>query len=188
MKKKKVVKRRRKRKLSEIKIDQVLLNNRQIFLTGIIDEELSDKIMKEMIALDKTKQAPILMWINSRGGEVASGFAIIDCMRALGSSVVTIINGRACSMAGLISIAGKQRLMTQHSVWMSHDMFTGAVDYMEKVRDRIKFSEELQSDLFKFLRNNTKLTEKDLQKARTGELWLRARDCKLKGIVDLIAK
>jgi ATP-dependent Clp protease protease subunit len=188
IKRKKRKKRRKKKDIPDIKVDQILLNKRQIFLTGKIDEKLADKLIKEMIALDILANTPILLWINSRGGEVASGFAIVDCIKGLRSPLITAINGRACSMAGVISISGTKKIMSEHSVWMIHDMFTGAYDYMEKVRDKIKFSEELQTELFKFLRNNTKLTEKDLEKARNGELWLKADECKKKGIVDMVVK
>ena len=188
---KKVSKKKKKRKgikiKNEIKIDQILLHSRQVFLSGIIDEESAHKIAKRLIGLDVyCPKTPIVLWINSRGGSVYDGFSIIDCMNGLSSPVVTIVNGEACSMAGIISIFGAKRYITKNAVWMAHDMGAGCNDYVTKVKYRIENAEKLQSKVMQMFRDKTKLTETDLEQSRHGELWLDAEECKKKGIVDQI--
>ena len=178
---------KRKKIIQEIKIDQIHLSSRQVFLTGEIDEEQAHEIVTTLTALDiYDTKAPITLWINSPGGSVYDGFAIIDTMLGLNSSVVTIITGKAFSMAGIISIFGDKRAMTKNSMWMAHDVASWNADYVTKMKARFKNTEKLQSKVFQMLRDKTKLTEKDLEIARHEELWLDSDECLQKGIVDLI--
>lgn len=183
-KKKKISK--KKKIISKIDIDQILLNKRQLFLFGIIDETLAKDIIRKLIVLDKINTKPIILWINSRGGNISDGFAIIDAMKGVRPYIVTIINGCAHSMAGLISITGNQRIITENSTWMSHDVATANYDYATKFIARAENLKTLQKRVFAHLAKYTKLSQSDLNKARNEELWLYTKDCKKKGIVDLI--
>jgi ATP-dependent protease ClpP protease subunit len=107
-------------------------------------------------------------------------------MRMINSPIVTVIVGKACSMAGLVSLAGKVKLMTENSIWMAHDATAGDHDYVTKMIDRTEYYKELQKQLFAYLTANTKLSQKELSQARNGELWLNPRQCKEKGIVDQV--
>lgn len=171
----------------KIEIDQILLHNRNLFLSGVIDTEKAFEITTRMIALDAySPKTPIFLWINSPGGSVYDGFSIIDCMTGLSSPVFTIINGHAASMGGIISIYGDRRYMCKNSTWMAHDVYSGTSDYVTKSEYRFENSKRLQSKLIKMLREETKLTEKDIEIARHGELWLDAKECKKKGIIEEI--
>ena len=175
----------RKRKDSEIKIDQILLKRRQVFLFDVVKDATIRNLIKEIVALDNLNNDPIALYINSPGGSVDDGFALIDTINGIRSPVVTVIVGQACSMAGIISIAGDKRLMSKHSVWMSHDMAGGIRgDYTTKVIDRTEFLKREQKKLNDFIRKHTKLSEAEVQKATHGELWLYPEECLDKGIVD----
>ena len=181
--------RRSIKKPKKIDVDQILLAERQLFLFDVIKQESTRNLIKNMIALDKQATAPIALYINSPGGNVDCGFAIIDSINGIESPVFTIIVGEACSMAGLISIAGRKRFMTKHSVWMAHDMAGGIHgDYTTKIKDRAKFLEREQEKLQRFLAQNTKLTAKEITKAQHGELWLAPDECLKKGIIDEVIK
>jgi len=175
----------KKKKINyEIKIDQILLKNRLIFLSEEIDQTLAKTINQQLLALDKLDVAPIYMWINSHGGEVQSGFAIIDTMNLIKSPIITIVAGCACSMAGIISACGNMRLMTENSIWMSHDMTAGIKDYATKLIERAEYYKKLQKQLFDIIRKQTKLSEQEIRKAINEELWLNAEECLSKGIID----
>ena len=194
MAKKKPRKRRPRKKRvrisKKIDVDQILLENRQLFLFEPIDGEVARDLIKKIVALDRKKVAPIALYINSPGGCVDSGFSIIDSINGIDSPVITIIIGQACSMAGILSIAGKQRYMTEHSVFLAHDMSGGVHggDYTTKTIDRVKFMKKEQEKCERFLAKHTKLTSEEIVKARHGELWLDSKDCLKKGIVDEVIK
>jgi len=172
----------------DIKIDQILLLYRNVFVYDTIDESLAFIVNKQLLALDRLNDKPIYMWINSRGGQVSSGLSIIDTMSIIKSNIITIISGTACSMAGILSINGDARLMTKNAVWMAHDMTSGDYDYTTKLMARTDYYKELQKDLFNIIRKKTKLSEIEIQKAIHEELWLNTQECLKKGIIDKIWK
>lgn len=168
-------------------VEKEHLKNREIFIFEEINESLSKKVIQQLLYLDSISKEDITIWINSPGGSVDDGFAIIDIMKKIKSNITTIIIGNAASMAGHISINGDNRLITKNSTWMEHDMSGGVSgDYTTKVLDRTKNLEVTQKKLHHNLKKNTKLTKKELEKAKHGELWLESKECKLKGIVDKI--
>lgn len=172
----------------EIDIPQLLLHSRQLSLTGRIDEKVVQPIIHQIMALQLISSDPIVMWINSGGGYLPDGFALVDTMRMSKVPIYTVIKGQACSMAAIISIAGHKRLMTENSRWMAHDIYGGAVDYGDKVRARAKLIDDEQKQVFDFWAENTLLTPADLEKARHEELWLTPQECLDKGVVDQIFK
>jgi len=172
----------------KIEPDQLVLQARHIFLFGVINEVMASRVVKQLLVLDTLSHKPITLVINSGGGSVYDGFAIIDTMRGIASPVITLISGAACSMAGLISISGDAKIMTVNSVWMAHDVATGDYDYVTKFLARAEHSKEVQKRCFAHLAKYTKLSQSDLTKARNQELWLYAEDCKKKGIVEGIVE
>ena len=191
-KKRKKTVRRKKQKFPripeiEIRPDQILLSERTILLFDEINQERAYKIVQQLLALDKISHQPILLAINSPGGSVSDGFAIIDAIKGIKSSVITLITGEACSMAGIISIAGDHRIMSPTAVWMAHNMRAGVIDYVEKIKDRAEFYAWYEDKCTDFLKAHTKLSREDITKAINGELWLDAKKALKKGVVDKVA-
>lgn len=182
-----MAKRKRKKKSNKIDIDQILLHSRYIYLFKEITEDTACEIVNKIVALSKLNNNPIALYINSPGGCVDSGFSIIDAIQGVPCPVITVVTGMACSMAGIVSIAGDKRFMTRNSIWMSHDMAGGIWgDYTTKVIARAKYLEDAQKKLFKFIQEKTKLTLKDINKAIHQELWLDAEQCLKKEVIDKI--
>lgn len=178
----------KKKEQEEIDVDQILLHTRQLFLNGAINDETAFRVNKRLLALSSISNDPIALWINSPGGSVYSGFSIIDTIRGLNCPVCTFVCGYACSMGGLISIAGKTRIMTSNSIWMAHEMHTGCVDYAGKFIARTEHIKVLDKKIRSWLSDHTKLSSKEIEEAMRGELWLDAKGAFEKGIVDHIAE
>lgn len=171
----------------EIKIEDRLLQSRKLFLCSEVKAENIEKLVKQLFILDEINHKPIYLYINSPGGSVSDGFSLINTIKLLKSPVITIINGEACSMGGLISIIGKTRYITKNSFWMGHDMRGGIWgDYSGKVEHRADFIKKCWKMIENHLREYTNLSNKDLEQLRNGELWLTPEECLEKGIVDKI--
>jgi ATP-dependent Clp protease protease subunit len=168
----------------EIDIHQLLLHSRQLSLTGPVTEKTIQPLIDQIMTLQIISDAPISLWINSGGGFLTDGFALIDTMRMSRVPIYTIVRGYAASMAGLISVAGHRRFITENSQWMAHDIAAGGYDYGTKLFARIDEIKLSQKKVFDFLAANTKMTPVDLEKARHEELWLNPQQCLQKGIVD----
>jgi ATP-dependent Clp protease protease subunit len=172
----------------EIDVEQLMFHTRQLHLTGQVSPKFIQPLIKQIMALALVGDEPIVLWINSGGGYCSDGFALIDTIRLSKVPIITVIRGQACSMAGLISISGHTRIITENSWWMAHDVHGGAVDYIEKARSRMDFIALEQAQVFNFLKINTKLTANDLEYAKNKELWLNPQQCLHKGIVDQVIR
>ena len=175
-KKKKVTKKPPSTREKKIDLEQIMLSNRCLFLFDVVTDKVAHDIVKRLIVLDRINHNPILLYINSPGGSISDGFSIIDTMKGIQSPIFTYIIGSAYSMGGIIAIAGDQRIMSQNSLFMVHD---GSAGHRAKFQDLIDYGkhlEKLQSHMFRFLRNHTKLTEAELIKAKGGQLWLNAEE------------
>lgn len=176
---------REKQKNIKFDIDQMLFQRRQLFLYDEVCSETVEELIKSIITLDAMKVAPIVLHINSPGGSVTDGFALIDTILTVQSPIITVISGEAASMAGMISVVGNMRYMTENSVWMAHDMAGGICgDYTTKVTDRAAFLKRIQEQSNIFMAKHTKLTPQDLLAAQHGELWLSPKECLEKGIIE----
>ena len=177
----------KKRDIPDIKVDQILLRDRQLFLFESINEKIAKGIVQNLYALDVINHKRIILKINSPGGSISDGVAILDAIRTIKSPVITWITGEVCSMAALISVTGNYRVMTKDSIWMAHPPREGvSSDYFNFERDRIKrldLSEKVGDEI---LKKYTKLSPEEIIKSKTGELWLSAKECLKKGIVDKI--
>jgi ATP-dependent Clp protease protease subunit len=90
-------------------IDQHLFESRTIFLSGEVNSEMAVKVNRQLLAMERTNPtAPIVMWIDSPGGEIHSGFSIYDTARFIQPRVVTLVAGLAASMGSVISLCAEK--------------------------------------------------------------------------------
>lgn len=108
--------------LNRIEIQDILFQRREIQCTGSITTESASVLSLQLRYLQQ--EAPgqeITLFINSPGGEVDSGLAIYDTMRAIGCPIRTVCTGTAASMAAILFLSGDQRDILPHSKVMIHD-------------------------------------------------------------------
>ena len=110
-------------KLIEGKIDEVLLKARRIFFCDVVDMDSAKDAIRKLWYLELTEPGkPILFVINSPGGSVDAGFAILDQVRMISSPVTTLVTGLAASMGSILSLcaAPKRRFATPNARIMIH--------------------------------------------------------------------
>jgi ATP-dependent Clp protease protease subunit len=165
--------------------DSILLEARYVLLYDEICSESAREITTKLLALAiKNPKKPIFLEINSPGGSVADGIAIMNTIQTLPCPIITIINGEACSMAGFISVVADKRMITPTSFWMGHPLQDIVGGTPQTIKDRGLYLEKLETDLQNIFKNKTKLNAEEFQKMLRGELWLNPAECLSKGIVD----
>ena len=97
-----------------VSLSTLLLQSRIVFIGDTITPELSNTVVSALLYLDSENHEPIKLYINSPGGVVSAGFAIIDTMRMIASPVETVCVGMAASMAAVILACGE--LFSKRSV------------------------------------------------------------------------
>ncbi len=173
-------------KTEHVDVCQSLLQQRKIFIYDEITNKFAKKITKKLYTLDFENNSPIQVRINSGGGSISAGIAIIDAMKDIKSPIVTYISGVACSMAAIISICGDERIMTRNSIWMMHPGSGANCDYFSFLKDRIKMIDLYEKNMDRILKEYTKLTKEEIKNMKYGECWYSASTCRKKGIVDKV--
>ena len=105
-----------------------LLKERIIFLTGPIDDNLSNLVVAQLLFLEsEDPKADISLYINSPGGSVTAGLSILDTMNFIRPSVSTLCVGQAASMGSFLLGAGTKgkRFSLPNSRIMVHQPSAG---------------------------------------------------------------
>jgi len=105
-----------------------LLKERIIMLNGVVDENSCNSIIAQMLYLESDNpDSEILFYINSPGGSVTDGMAVIDTMNFIKCDIRTIVAGQACSMGSLLAASGTKgkRMMLKHGTHMIHQVLAG---------------------------------------------------------------
>ncbi len=110
-------------------IYSLLLKERIIFLGSSIYDQIANNIIAQLLFLDREDpERDISLYINSPGGVISSGLAIMDTMRLIRPDVSTICVGMTASMATVLLCAGakgKRYALTNSTVHM-HQALTSA--------------------------------------------------------------
>lgn len=111
----------REGKERQFDIFSLLLNDRIVFINGVIDDLTANSIVAQLLYLDsEDHDREICLYINSPGGSVTAGMAIYDTIRHIKAPVHTIGIGLAASMGALLLAAGNRRSMLPHATAMIH--------------------------------------------------------------------
>jgi ATP-dependent Clp protease protease subunit len=112
----------------QMSLDDMLLENRIVFLIGEISYARAAEVIMKMLYLDNLKRnSEISLYINSPGGSVDDTMAIYDTIRFVGSPVATYCIGRAQSGGAVILAAGTKgkRFALPHAKIMLHQVWGG---------------------------------------------------------------
>jgi len=112
----------------QMSLDDMLLENRIVFLIGEISYQRAAEVIMKMLYLDNLKRnTEISLYVNSPGGSVDDTMAIYDTIRFVGSPIATYCIGRAQSGAAIIMAAGTKgkRFALPHAKIMLHQVWGG---------------------------------------------------------------
>ena len=165
-----------------------LLKDRIIFISGEIDDNLSNSVVAQLLYLDSLNNNDIYLYINSPGGDITAGLAIFDTMNYIKSEVSTICVGLAASMGAFLLLSGKKgkRIALENSEIMIHQPLGGVKGQATDIKiasDRIiKIKRKLNTIISKKTNKSLKQIEKDTER----DYYLDSKEAKEYGIVDKI--
>lgn len=165
-----------------------LLDNRIIFISGVIDDDISNTVIAELLYLDSVSNDDIYLYINSVGGSVSSGLAIYDTMNLVRSDICTLGIGTAASMGAFLLSSGTvgKRYSLPNTNIMIHQVlssFEGCTNNIKDSTDRII---ELQKKLNKILSKNTKKSIKKIENDIKKDFYMSAVEACEYGLIDKI--
>ncbi|MFA6251211.1 MAG: ATP-dependent Clp protease proteolytic subunit [Candidatus Paceibacterota bacterium] len=166
-----------------------LLNERIIFLGGPIDDHTANLVIAQLLYLDHTDpKKDIHLYINSPGGSVTAGLAIIDTMNFIKSDVSTICVGIAASMGALILSSGAKgkRFSLVNSEVMIHQVMGGTEGQASDIAINAKHILRTKDTLNKILAQTTNKKIDQVEKDSDRDYWMTSDEAKKYGIVDEI--
>ena len=166
-----------------------LLEDRIIFLTGEIDDNMADLIVAQLIYLEgKDSSKDISLYINSPGGSVSAGFAIYDTMNYIKCDVSTICIGMAASMGAFLLSSGAKgkRFALPNAKVMIHQPLGGAQGQASDIA--IQASEILKTKkrLNEILAENTNQDLAKIEVDTDRDFYMTAEEAEKYGLVDKI--
>lgn len=165
-----------------------LLKNRIIFLSGEINDDISNSVIAELLYLDSLSNEDISIYINSPGGNISSGMAIYDTMNFVKSDVSTICVGLAASMAAFLLSCGKKgkRYILPNAEVMIHQPLRGVQGQATEIKIAAERILKTKENLNKILANNTGKSIDSIEKDTERDYFLDSKEALKYGIVDKI--
>jgi len=166
-----------------------LLKERIIFLSGPIDDVSANTIIAQLLFLEADDpKSDIQLYVNSPGGSVSAGLAIMDTMNHIKPDVSTICVGLAASMGAVILSAGKKgkRFILPHSEVMIHQPWGGAQGQASDIEITAKHILKTRETLNRLLAKNTGQKLSTIEKDTDRDFFMDAKEALKYGIVDKV--
>lgn len=175
----------KKGKVQEL-IDARLLEERKVFLWGMVDDDSAKHVIDRLLYLDMQNNKEIQLLINSPGGYVTSGFAIYDTITSLKSPVSTICTGLAASMGSILLSIGKKgrRFIQPHARVMIHQPSGGAQGQAANIEIQAREIIKTREIGARILAENCGQPFEKIMKDFNRDYWMDAQESIDYGIVD----
>ena len=168
------------------------LKTRQIILTGEINKELADSIVRQLLILDsEDEKSPIYMYIDSPGGDVDAGFAIFDMIRFINAPVYLIGMGLIASAATLVllSVDKEFRIGLPNSRYLIHQPLGGMRGVATDIEIYAKDMEKIRAKLNSLIAEQTGTSLEQVTKDTERDFWLDSDEAVKYGLISkIIAK
>ncbi|MFA6045024.1 MAG: ATP-dependent Clp protease proteolytic subunit [Phycisphaerales bacterium] len=171
----------------EMTIDELLLENRIVFLIGEINQGSAARVMMQMLYLENQKRGQdINFYINSPGGAVDDTLALFDTMRFMSSPVATYCLGRAYSGAALLLTSGAKgrRYMLPHAKVMIHQPYGGITGQAEDIRIQAEQIIKSKGELTKIISQCTGQPIEVVQRDSERDKYFNAEEAVKYGLAD----
>lgn len=168
-----------------------LLKERIIFLQGQIDDTMANLIVAQMLFLEaEDPKKEIKLFINSPGGSVSAGMAILDTMNHIKPEVSTTCIGIAASMASVILSSGAKgkRFCLPNAEVMIHQVMGGVEGQASDIAISAKHILRTKDTLNKILAKNSGKTVDQVEKDSDRDYWMTSDEAKKYGLVDEVIK
>ena len=168
-----------------------LLKDRIVMLTGPVEDNMANSIIAQLLFLDaQDPTKDIYLYVNTPGGSVSAGLAIVDTMNFIKADVQTIVMGTAASMGTIIASSGAKgkRFMLPNAEYMIHQPMGGTGGGTQQTDMAIAAEHLLntRNKLEQILADNSGKTVKQVHKDAERDYWMTAEETLAYGFIDKI--
>ncbi len=166
-----------------------LLKDRIIFLGSGVNDDVANSVIAQLLFLEsEDPNKDITMYINSPGGSVFSGLAIIDTMNHVKPDVSTVCMGMAASMGAMLLSAGAKgkRYALPNAEVMIHQPLGGAEGQASDIEITARHIIRIKEQLTDMLVAATGQSKKKISEDMDRDYWMTADEAKKYGLVDKV--
>jgi ATP-dependent Clp protease protease subunit len=159
-------------------LSQKMLKTRTILLSGEINKELAEKVIRQLLLLEADSDDSIKVFIDSPGGDADAGFAIYDMIRFIKPDVYTIGMGLVASAGSLILLAAPvdKRIGLPNSHYLIHQPLSGIRGVATEIEIHANELEKLRVKINKLIAAETGMDEKKIGEDTDRDCWMSAEE------------
>lgn len=168
-----------------------LLKERIVFLTGPVNDTVASLVSAQLLFLEsEDAEKDIFLYINSPGGVVTAGFAILDTMHYVKPDVATLCVGQAASMGSLLLAAGAKgkRYLLPNSRVMIHQPLGGIQGQATDMEIHVQEILGMKKRLHKMYQEYTGQPLKEIEKQMERDNFFSADEAVKFGLVDKVVQ
>ena len=170
---------------------QKFLDTRQIILSGEVNKELAEKVIRQLLILEADSSSkPIYVYIDSPGGDVDAGFAIFDMIRFIKPPVYTIGMGLVASAGALILLAAPKnhRMGLPNSHYLIHQPLSDIKGVATDIEIHAKEIEKIRAKINALIAEETGKNVADVAHDTDRDYWLSAEEAAAYGLIVQVIK
>ena len=169
------------------------IDERRIFIDEDIDQYVVTNVVRTLLEYNRMDKyfkvedrMPVIIYLNSNGGDVDAGFELIDVIQNSKTPVYIVNLGYCYSMGFLIYLAGHKRYGAKNATFLIHDGSSFVSNSTNKARDTMEFVSKLEDRVRDSLLLRTKITPEEYESKQRHEWYMFCDEAKKYGIVDYI--
>ncbi|HUX42887.1 MAG TPA: ATP-dependent Clp protease proteolytic subunit [Rectinemataceae bacterium] len=166
------------------------LKTRTILLTGEIDKDQGERVIRQLLLLESLSEDPINLFVDSPGGDVDAGFAIFDMIRFVKAPVRILGMGLVASAAALILLAvpKDRRFGLPNSHYLIHQPLSGIRGVATDIEIHARELEKARDRINRIIAEETGQTFERVIKDTDRDYWMNSEEALAYGLISKIGK
>jgi ATP-dependent Clp protease protease subunit len=163
-----------------------MMETRTILLSGEINKELAERVVRQLILLESKGDDPIKVFIDSPGGDADAGYAIFDMMRFIKPDVYTVGMGLVASAGAIVLLASpqEQRIALPNSHYLIHQPLSGIRGVATEIEIHAKELEKMREKINRLISEETGQDFDKVVKDTDRDFWMNATEAQEYGLVS----
>ena len=165
-----------------------MLKTRTILISGEINKELAERVIRQLLILETESDDPIRVFIDSPGGDADAGYGIFDTIRFVTPQVWTVGVGLVASAGALILLAGDKdkRVAFPNSHYLIHQPLSGVRGVATDIEIHAREIEKMRNRINKLISEETGNSVEKVAQDTDRDYWMNAQEAVEYGLVDRI--
>jgi ATP-dependent Clp protease protease subunit len=165
-----------------------LLKTRTLLVSGEVNKSLAEKTIRALLLLEADGDGPVKVFIDSPGGDVDAGYAIIDMMKFIKPEVWTVGMGLVASAGALILLGAprERRAGLPHSHYLIHQPLSGLRGVATDIEIHARELEKVRERINRFIAEETGKPLEQVVRDTDRDFWMSAEEARDYGLVSRI--